>query len=201
MQVHFAPCSAARGSRSDPAVALQGPEVTGAAVEGRATRAAWSPPRPVVSTVLRPAGSRTVPGAGCEETAMTVIDKIAWIRLEDGAILSSRSRGKDVYYLPGGKREAGESDIDTLTREIAEELSVTIIGDSAAHLGTFHAQAHGHPDGTIVRMTCYTADYRGTLQPAGEIEEIVWLTHADRHRVSPVDQLIFDHVHRTDGLR
>ena len=38
---------------------------------------------------------------------MTIIDKIAWIRLEDGAILSSRSRGKDVYYLPGGKREPG----------------------------------------------------------------------------------------------
>ncbi|SCL72756.1 hypothetical protein GA0070606_6273 [Micromonospora citrea] len=36
---------------------------------------------------------------------MTVIDKIAWIRLENGAILSSRSRGKDVYHIPGGKRE------------------------------------------------------------------------------------------------
>jgi 8-oxo-dGTP pyrophosphatase MutT (NUDIX family) len=132
---------------------------------------------------------------------VTVIDKIAWIRLENGAILSSRSRGKDVYYLPGGKREADESDIDTLVREIAEELTVAIAGDSAAHVGTFEAQAHGHPEGTIVRMTCYTADYRGTLQPAGEIAEIVWLTHADRHRVSPVDQIIFDHLHRTGRLR
>jgi 8-oxo-dGTP diphosphatase len=97
---------------------------------------------------------------------MTVIDKIAWIRLEDGAILSSRSRGKDVYYLPGGKREPGEGDIDTLVREVQEELSVAIIPDSAQHVGVFQAQAHGHPDGTIVRRTCYTtADYQGTLQP------------------------------------
>jgi 8-oxo-dGTP diphosphatase len=132
---------------------------------------------------------------------VTVIDKIAWIRLENGAILSSRSRGKDVYYLPGGKREPGESDIDTLTREVQEELSVTIAADTATHLGTFEAQAHGHPAGTIVRMTCYTADYRGSLQPASEIEEIVWLTHADRHRVSPVDQIIFDHLHGTARLR
>jgi 8-oxo-dGTP diphosphatase len=132
---------------------------------------------------------------------MTVIDKIAWIRLEHGAILSSRSRGKDVYYLPGGKREPGEDDIDTLVREIQEELSVAIIPDSAQHVGVFQAQAHGHPDGTIVRMTCYTADYNGTLRPDSEIEEIVWLTHADRHRVSPVDQIIFDRLHETAHLR
>ncbi|WP_245736421.1 NUDIX hydrolase [Micromonospora pattaloongensis] len=123
------------------------------------------------------------------------------MRLENGAILSSRSRGKDVYYLPGGKREAGESDIQTLTREIREELGVMIAADTVEHAGTFEAQAHGHPDGTLVRMTCYTADYRGTLRPDNEIEEIVWLTYADRHRVSPVDQVIFDHLHRTARLR
>jgi len=30
---------------------------------------------------------------------MTPIDKIAWIRLEDGKVLSTRSRGKEVYYI------------------------------------------------------------------------------------------------------
>jgi 8-oxo-dGTP diphosphatase len=132
---------------------------------------------------------------------MTVIDKIAWIRIENGAILSSRSRGTDVYYLPGGKREPGESDIDTLVREIREELSVTITPDSAEHVGTFEAPAHGHSAGTIVRMTCYTADYQGVLRPDSEIEEIVWLTHADRPRVSPVDQIIFDHLYGAARLR
>jgi 8-oxo-dGTP diphosphatase len=132
---------------------------------------------------------------------MTRIDKVAWIRLEDGAILSSRSRGKDVYYLPGGKREPGESDADTLIREVREELSVAIVPDTIEHVGTFQAQAHGHSEGTLVRMTCYTADYRGVLRPDSEIEEIVWLTHADRHRVSPVDQIIFDRLHETARLR
>lgn len=27
-----------------------------------------------------------------------LIDKVAWIRLEDGRVLSTRSRGKDTYY-------------------------------------------------------------------------------------------------------
>jgi 8-oxo-dGTP diphosphatase len=132
---------------------------------------------------------------------MPLIDKIAWLRLESGKILSTRSRGKDVYYLPGGKREPGESDVETLVRETGEELTVAVDPESAVHAGTFEAQAHGHASGVTVRMTCYTAEYEGTLAPASEIEEVVWLTYADRDRVSPVDQLIFDHLHRSGSLR
>jgi 8-oxo-dGTP diphosphatase len=130
----------------------------------------------------------------------TTIDKIAWIHLEEGKILSTRSRGKDVYYLPGGKREPGETDIDTLIREIDEELAVTIVPATARHLGTFQAQAHGHADGVIVQMTCYTADHHGTPVPSSEIDEVIWLFYRDRDRVSPVDQIIFDHLHQTGQL-
>lgn len=131
---------------------------------------------------------------------MTLIDKIAWIRVEDGKILSTRSRGKDVYYLPGGKREPGETDVQTLVREIREELDVAIAPGSVTHAGTFQAQAHGHAAGIAVRMTCYTADYQGTLAPSSEIDELIWLTYADRDRVSPVDQLIFDHLRENGEL-
>ncbi|MFR9777620.1 NUDIX hydrolase [Micromonospora sp. MS34] len=132
---------------------------------------------------------------------MREIDKVAWIRIEDGRVLSTRSRGKEVWYLPGGKREAGETDLETLVREIAEELAVTVVPESAVHVGTFTAQAHGHATGTLVRMTCYTADHRGTPRPASEIEEVAWLGYADRPRVSPVDQLIFDHLRAAGALR
>ncbi|MFI6181891.1 NUDIX domain-containing protein [Nonomuraea sp. NPDC051191] len=128
------------------------------------------------------------------------IDKIAWIHLDDGKILSTRSRGKTVYYLPGGKREPGETDLDTLIREIDEELSIAIVPTTASHVGTYRAQAHGHADGIIVQMTCYTAEHHGVPTPSGEIEEVTWLTYADRDRVSPVDQIIFDHLHQTGHL-
>lgn len=132
---------------------------------------------------------------------MPLIDKIAWIELTDGAILSTRSRGRDVWYLPGGKRETGENDVDTLVREVEEELGVEIVRASARHLGTFEAPAHGHPDAVTVRMTCYTAEHRGTPTASSEIEAVAWLRYADRDQVSAVDQLIFDHLHATGQLR
>jgi 8-oxo-dGTP diphosphatase len=49
-------------------------------------------------------------------------------------------------------------------------------------------------------MTCYTAEYQGTLAPRSEIAELCWLSYADRGRVSPVDQVIFDHLRRGGQL-
>ncbi|MEV6830322.1 hypothetical protein [Amycolatopsis sp. NPDC051102] len=88
-----------------------------------------------------------------------------------------------------------------MVREIREELDVEITEDSIAAAGTFEAQAHGHAAGTLVRMTCYTAGYRGTLKASSEIGEIAWLGYADRGRVSAVDQLIFDHLRDAGQLR
>ncbi|MFF5205332.1 NUDIX domain-containing protein [Streptosporangium sp. NPDC000396] len=129
-----------------------------------------------------------------------IIDKVTWIHLADGKILSTRSRGKGAYYIPGGKREPNESDLDTLIREISEELSITIAPATATHVGTYQAQAHGHADGVTVQMTCYTADHHETPTPSSEIEELTLLTYADRAHVSPVDQIIFDHLHQTGRL-
>jgi 8-oxo-dGTP pyrophosphatase MutT (NUDIX family) len=132
---------------------------------------------------------------------MQVIDKIAWIHLESGRVLSTRSRGKTVWYIPGGKREPGETDLQTLAREIREELDVEVDLARAVPAGVFEAQAHGHAEGVRVRMTCYSAPFRGTLAPASEIEEIAWLTYADRQRTAPVDWLIFDDLHAKGLLR
>jgi len=58
------------------------------------------------------------------------------------AVLSTRSFGKDKYYIPGGKREAGETDEQVLLREIKEELNVHLDNTTLKQLGVFEAQAH-----------------------------------------------------------
>jgi 8-oxo-dGTP diphosphatase len=131
-----------------------------------------------------------------------LIDTVAWVRVEGGRILCARPRGKDVFYIPGGKREDGESDLQTLLREISEELTVTLIPGTVRPAGTYEAAPPGgHPDGTVVRMSCYTGEYRGTLAASSEIDELAWFCYADRPRVPPVDQLLFDDLKAAGQLR
>lgn len=125
---------------------------------------------------------------------MKVIDKLAWIEIKDKAILSTKTFGKNKYYIPGGKRENDETDEQALYREIKEELSIDLKKDTLKLVGVFEAQAHGHPRGTIVKMTCYMADFTGQLRADAEIEEIKWLNYSDRDKISEVDKLIFDYL-------
>lgn len=101
-----------------------------------------------------------------------MIDKIAFIYIRDGHILSSKSRGRDVFYIPGGKREPGETDQQTLIREVKEELDVVLLPETITYMKTFTAQSHGEKEGVQVQMTCYTADFKGDLKASSEIEEI-----------------------------
>lgn len=113
--------------------------------------------------------------------------------------MSTRSKGKDAFYIPGGKREGDETDIETLVREIKEELSVNVLPDTASLYGVFSAQAHGKSEGIIVQMTCYMAEFVGDVKADHEIEELRWLTMNDMDNISPVDKLIFAKLHG-DGL-
>ena len=134
--------------------------------------------------------------------AQVLIDTVAWVRTENGTILCARPHGKDIFYIPGGKRENAESDLQALVREIAEELTVTLRPETVRHVGTYEAdQPGGHPDGAVVRMSCYTGDYTGTLAPSSEIDELAWFCYADRPRVPPVDQLLFDDLKAGGELR
>ena len=123
---------------------------------------------------------------------MKEIDKIAFIYLKDGKILSSLSKGKDTYYIPGGKRENNETDHETLIRECKEELTIDIIRNTIKYYGTFEAQAHGKAEGILVKMTCYMAEFEGELKPNSEIQEMKWLDYSNLDvKISPVDELIF----------
>ena len=121
---------------------------------------------------------------------MKIIDKIALIYIQDKKILVTKSKGKDVFYLPGGKRKNNETDMETLCREIKEELMVDIIPNSAIYYGIFYAEADGKSSNVLVKMTCYLADYEGKPQVDNEIDEICWLTYENIDNVSSVGRIV-----------
>lgn len=129
----------------------------------------------------------------------TYIDKLAFIEIKDLKVLETLSKGKDTWYIPGGKREAGETDQEALIREVKEELAVDLLPESLEYYGTFEAPAHGKPEGTFVRMTCYTGKYTGKLTPSTEVEKMDYFKYSQKSLTSAVDHLIFDDL-KAKGL-
>jgi 8-oxo-dGTP pyrophosphatase MutT (NUDIX family) len=125
---------------------------------------------------------------------MKFIDKIAFIEIQQKKILSTRSKGKKTFYIPGGKRAFEESDSETLIREISEELAVTIKPNTIEYVGSFTAQSDGDSAGVKIIMTCYKAVYRGVLRASSEIEELRWLQYSDLDIISAVDKKIFQYL-------
>ena len=127
-----------------------------------------------------------------------IIDKLGWLLIRDRKVLFVRSKGKDTFYVPGGKRELGETDEQALTREIKEELTVQLIPSTLRFQNTFKAQAHGKPEGTMVEIKYYQADFTGDLIPNAEIDEIDWLTSQDMHKTPIAGQIILNWLRQQD---
>ncbi|PVE26010.1 NUDIX hydrolase [Microvirga sp. KLBC 81] len=98
----------------------------------------------------------------------------ALIRDKQGRVLLVRKNGTASFMQPGGKREANESDLMALAREIREELGCTVVPDSIRFLGTFEAAAANEP-GQWVRASAYKVRVTGRIACEAEIAEIIWV--------------------------
>jgi 8-oxo-dGTP pyrophosphatase MutT (NUDIX family) len=128
-----------------------------------------------------------------------MIDALAWVHIHNRQVLAVRSCGKDAFYLPGGKRESGETDWQALAREVQEELQVTLLAETFVPWGVWVAPAHSYPAGTTVTLRCYQADYQGDLQPGAEIEELAWLNWIHRHQCAPASAKVMQALY-IEGL-
>ncbi|HEY6754762.1 MAG TPA: NUDIX domain-containing protein [Pseudolabrys sp.] len=98
----------------------------------------------------------------------------ALIRDSHGRVLLVRKRGTSAFMQPGGKRNAGESDIAALSREIAEELGCRVLDQSAQALGVFDCAAANEP-GFQVCAAIYAVEVEGAIEPAAEIDQLIWV--------------------------
>lgn len=98
----------------------------------------------------------------------------ALIRDERGHVLLVRKRGAAAFMQPGGKREPGESDLESLAREVEEELGCQVLAEAARPLGTFEAAAANEP-GQRVKASIYAVAISGLISPRAEIAEHAWI--------------------------
>jgi 8-oxo-dGTP pyrophosphatase MutT (NUDIX family) len=106
---------------------------------------------------------------------MTVIRIAAALLIgADGRTLLVRKRGTRAFMQPGGKIEAGELPALALARELREELGLVVEPGKAQFLGEFSAIAANEP-GFEVNCQLFRLDVDQAVEPAAEIEEIVWV--------------------------
>ncbi|QXI27525.1 NUDIX hydrolase [Pseudomonas vanderleydeniana] len=95
----------------------------------------------------------------------------------DGRTLLVRKRGTQAFMQPGGKIEPHEQPAQALVRELEEELGVRVDPGAARYLGQFSAPAANEP-GFEVQAELFQLQIAETVEPAAEIEEVVWIDPA-----------------------
>jgi 8-oxo-dGTP pyrophosphatase MutT (NUDIX family) len=95
----------------------------------------------------------------------------------DGRVLLVRKRGTTAFMQPGGKIDAGESAVEALQREIAEELGLVVPVSAIHPLGRHIAEAANEP-GHLVDAELFTVNAKGQPLAAAEIDEIAWIDPA-----------------------
>ena len=120
---------------------------------------------------------------------MADINKLGLLVLRDERLLLCR-KGRDTskLILPGGRIEAGESDLECLAREVREELGDVSL-ETVEYLGTYQDRA-SFDDPSIVktlRIVLYRGRLRGHPTPSAEIAELVWFgPDSDRRDLTPI---------------
>ncbi|MCI8547936.1 MAG: NUDIX domain-containing protein [Bacilli bacterium] len=101
-----------------------------------------------------------------------MIDKVGGIIVKDKKIVVQRKKNnREECIIPGGKRKGGETDFETLKRELKEELNVELI--KADFIG-------GYDDIAVfsdkkIHVQTYLVEISGEITPQNEIKEALWI--------------------------
>lgn len=87
-------------------------------------------------------------------------------------LLLAYSKNKKAWYLPGGKIDDGESSLETLQREIFEELNIVLNAEQLKYYCHITAPAYGEEPPIIMEQDCFLYQLNEKIEPKNEIGEV-----------------------------
>ncbi|MCS5717476.1 NUDIX domain-containing protein [Herbiconiux sp. CPCC 205763] len=143
--------------------------------------------------------STTAPEPGGDDSApLPTIRVAALALLRERRVLMVTARARDVYYMPGGKIDAGETAAEAAVREAFEEVSVRVDAAAVHPLFTVTVQAHGEPEGRLVEMQVFQGSTPDAPRASSEVDAVHWVTSADEHRCPPAGAETLRRLHALD---
>lgn len=106
----------------------------------------------------------------------------AVVRNDDGRILLIHKTDNDLWALPGGGHDIGESVADTVVREVREETGVLVAVDGVVGIYTDPHHVMAYDDGEVRQQfsICFRATaIGGELRTSSESKEVRWFTPSD----------------------
>lgn len=125
-----------------------------------------------------------------------LVSAVAVVR--DRRVLMVTARGREVYYMPGGKIDAGESAAEAAAREAREEVSLVLDPAGLTELFEVRTQAHGEPDGRMVHMAVFRAETDAEPRPSAEVGAFHWVTTVDADRCPPAGRAVLERLAALD---
>ncbi len=104
-----------------------------------------------------------------------------------------RKRGTSKFMQPGGKPEIGESALQTVIREIHEELGLLFTPEKLTFDGEWVGPAANEED-TSIHASLFSARFDGQLTPLAELEEVLWIAPEDALLRKDIAPLLRDFV-------
>lgn len=99
----------------------------------------------------------------------TSIQTAGLVVVRDNKLLLAYSKNKNAWYLPGGKVDAGETSLQSLQREVWEELTLQIEEAELSYYGHITAPAYGENVNIIMEQDCYLYELKKAIEPGNEI--------------------------------
>jgi 8-oxo-dGTP pyrophosphatase MutT (NUDIX family) len=134
-----------------------------------------------------------------------VVAVTAFIQDAAGRLLMIRRTDNDLYAIPGGAQEVGETIAQTVVREVREETGITV--DVTGLIGVYSDPAHviAFSDGEVRQefSLCFRArPVEGEPHTSSESKEVLWVEPAGLAdlNVHPSIRLRMQHgfEHRTE---